>query len=116
MAEPVRLQLSRKKGFDLQAQSRAVNGLPAVSVARPGKWGNPYTVEEFGRDEAVRGFRAMVLSPDEGELSFRRGYLPTCEEIVSELLGKNLACWCKGSPCHADVLLELANAEPERTA
>lgn len=31
----------------------------------------------------------------------------------SELRGKNLACWCKpGDPCHADVLLELANATP----
>ena len=28
------------------------------------------------------------------------------------LRGKNLACWCRpGTPCHADVLLELANAE-----
>jgi hypothetical protein len=27
-----------------------------------------------------------------------------------ELRGKDLACWCKeGSPCHADILLELAN-------
>lgn len=29
---------------------------------------------------------------------------------MPNLRGKNLACWCKpGSPCHADVLLELAN-------
>lgn len=28
----------------------------------------------------------------------------------TELKGKNLACWCKlDEPCHADVLLELAN-------
>jgi hypothetical protein len=28
------------------------------------------------------------------------------------LRGKNLACWCKlGEPCHADVLLELANGK-----
>ncbi len=27
-----------------------------------------------------------------------------------ELRGKNLACWCApGAPCHADVLLEIAN-------
>jgi len=38
-----------------------------------------------------------------------------CPEItaalnVAELRGKNLACWCKlDAPCHADVLLELAN-------
>jgi hypothetical protein len=30
---------------------------------------------------------------------------------AAELLGKDLACWCPlGQPCHADVLLELANA------
>ena len=29
---------------------------------------------------------------------------------LEELRGKNLACWCPiGQPCHADVLLELAN-------
>lgn len=39
MTKPVRLQLSRRKGFDLQALSIATNGLPAVSVARPGKRG-----------------------------------------------------------------------------
>lgn len=39
---PQRLQLSRRKGFRLQTASRALNGLPAVNVARPSKWGNPY--------------------------------------------------------------------------
>jgi hypothetical protein len=30
---------------------------------------------------------------------------------LSDLRRKNLACWCaQGDPCHADVLLELANA------
>jgi len=30
-----------------------------------------------------------------------------------ELRGKNLACWCAlDQPCHADVLLELANQDP----
>lgn len=32
---------------------------------------------------------------------------------LSELRGKNLACWCRmGESCHADVLLEMANADP----
>lgn len=44
MTTPVRLQLSRRKGFDLQALSQATNGLPAVKVTRPGRWGNPYPV------------------------------------------------------------------------
>lgn len=35
---------------------------------------------------------------------------------VEELRGKNLACWCKpGTPCHADVLLRLANDSDQRT-
>jgi hypothetical protein len=30
---------------------------------------------------------------------------------IKALRGFNLCCWCKiGDPCHADVLLELANA------
>ena len=34
--------------------------------------------------------------------------------LLDELRGKNLACWCKaGTPCHADVLLKLANQARE---
>ncbi|KMS57958.1 hypothetical protein V473_07255 [Sphingobium cupriresistens LL01] len=30
---------------------------------------------------------------------------------IANLRGKNLACWCPlDQPCHADVLLEIANA------
>lgn len=33
------------------------------------------------------------------------------EQIRAGLAGKNLACWCPlDEPCHADVLLEIANA------
>ena len=38
---PVRIQMKRTKGFDLQEYSQSINGLPAVLVTRPGKWGNP---------------------------------------------------------------------------
>lgn len=41
MSAPVRLQLSRKKGFSLQALSMATNGLPAVRVDRSTVFGNP---------------------------------------------------------------------------
>ncbi len=43
------------------------------------------------------------------------GKAPSCEEIVAELRGRNLACWCRpGEPCHADVLLEIANRPEPR--
>lgn len=49
MTRPVRLQLSRRKGFNLQALSRATNGLPAVKVARPTKFGNWICAGKPGR-------------------------------------------------------------------
>mgnify|MGYP001581696887 CR=1 FL=1 len=41
---PVRLRLSRRPKFNLQKHSRSINGLPAVNVARPSKWGNPFVI------------------------------------------------------------------------
>ena len=32
---------------------------------------------------------------------------------LEPLRGKDLVCWCAPEACHADVLLKLANAEPE---
>lgn len=104
MTGPLRLQLSRGKGANLQAASLALNGLPAVNVARPTKWGNPYRIgPTFTRDEAVKIFRDTV-----GAVLANRP--STREAMRAELRGKNLACWCAtGASCHADVLLELAN-------
>lgn len=37
---------------------------------------------------------------------------PMIDAIRTELKGKDLVCWCAlDMPCHADVLLEIANAE-----
>lgn len=108
MTAPVRLQLSRQKGFDLQALSQAANDLPAVNVARPSRWGNPFVI---GKDvgsasEAVMAFRSLTASHPPHVVPLYMGR----DDIVRDLRGKNLACWCKlGAPCHADVLLELAN-------
>jgi hypothetical protein len=73
-----------------------------VSVCRPGKWGNPYKVGEYGSAEScVKLFTDDLLHPNT-----RLGF--DFEEI-EQLRGKNLACFCApGSPCHADVLLRLA--------
>lgn len=112
---PVRIVLSRRAGFDLQAISHALNGLPGQSVARPGPWGNPFTIdavmEETGLDkdaaqaEAVARYGRWAM----GELDGPKPP-PSREKIRAELAGKNLACWCReGSLCHVDTLLRLAN-------
>ena len=102
MDGPVRLQLSRRAGFDLQQLSRSQNRLPAARVSRPGKWGNPFVAGTPGipnAAEAVKRFRLdllLRLSRDPG--------------LLEPLRKKNLACWCRlGGSCHADVLLDLAN-------
>lgn len=46
---------------------------------------------------------------------FRRFIERVADPVVfdlSELRGKDLACWCPlDQPCHADVLLEIANVK-----
>jgi hypothetical protein len=77
----------------------------SVKVCRPGKWGNPFRVGVHGdATECVE-----LFAKDIGWINSRLGF--DFEEIA-QLRGKNLACWCKqGTPCHADVLLDLANDE-----
>ncbi len=140
MSAPVRIRLSRAKGWRMPENT--------VRVSRPGKWGNPFDFragvhgftalafgcrgDRAGRQAAsVKAYRDWI-DPGEGrqvqsfdfQVGFERkdgrfhglaprleaGVAPTYAEIRSELAGKNLACWCAlDAPCHADVLLELAN-------
>jgi len=99
---PRRLRLSRRAGFDLQRESLACNGLPAVNVSRPSRWGNPFVAGKLagGAAEAVAKFRLYAADP-----AYRA-------EARIALQGKNLACWCApDQPCHAEVLLEIVNAQ-----
>ena len=46
---PQRMQLSRRAGFNLQDASIALNGLPARLITRPGRWGNPFTIDDTAK-------------------------------------------------------------------
>jgi len=112
LASPHRVQLSRKKGWKLPPNT--------VVVARPSKWGNPYTigksaslfaqsVEVPDAKTAVRLFAAYADIPQGEYIGHKRG-MSIGDQAYRELRGKNLACWCPlDQPCHADVLLRLAN-------
>jgi hypothetical protein len=115
MKKPVRLHLSRKKGFNLQALSRATNGREAVNVARPGKLGNPFIVGKHGtRAECVEWHRKLATrliytSIDYECTDAQREHLTFVRENSERFRGRNVACWCKGEPCHGDTLLEVFN-------
>jgi hypothetical protein len=75
----------------------------AVYVGRPSRWGNLYTVSNW-----CPAWRCVELFRRDLLLVIQRGQLdPT---YLAPLRGHDLACWCPlDRPCHADVLLELAN-------
>jgi len=85
----------------------------AVRVDRCTQWGNPHRVglcpvcgADHTAEEAVAEYRAW--------LSDNFGGAAIAERATRLLRGKDLACWCRpGAPCHADVLLELANIKGE---
>lgn len=101
MVAPVRIQLRRTAGWRMPANTVKVTR----GKGRAGKWGNPFKTDLPDTStfhvktalEAVEAYRNMLPGT----------YLA---RDLPELRGKNLACWCvPGAPCHADVLLELAN-------
>ncbi len=108
MSKPKRAQRKRTKGW------RKPEG--AVDVTRPGMFGNPFNWKELegGKRQAVDLFESWLKGGD-GDGVFTNDW--ERNDILAnlpELRGKDLMCWCPlDQPCHADVLLELANGEIE---
>ena len=118
---PERIQRKRAAGWKMPENT--------VSVTRPGRWGNPFAIGGWFTIGRGRGFAGMIWCRAVDEAHAGPGYVkvedaahavemyrtflrryPLTDKQVVELRGKNLACFCKlGAPCHADVLLEVAN-------
>ncbi len=119
---PRRIQRQRTRGWRMPPNT--------VVVSRPSRWGNPWKISQGawwfvdGPGTPIGGLRC---GNEEGARlvavnNFRRwakGEAGRARLQLEQLSGKNLACWCpiidqhgKAIPCHADVLLELANASP----
>jgi len=110
---PERIRLSRRKGWRMPPNT--------VKVDRTTKWGNPLIVGVHGtREECVLWFRHLMA----GLVVLGHGKDADGQWVADKLLayrkyvdrnrhhlrGKNLACWCPlDKPCHADILLEVAN-------
>jgi uncharacterized protein DUF4326 len=93
-APPCRVPLSRQKGWRMPENT--------VKVDRTTRFGKPFRLDE-GHAASVAAFRAWLASTQAGKA--------LADAARVELRGRNLACWCPlDGPCHADVLLEIANA------
>lgn len=106
--KPIRIQRRPTKGWRMPPNT--------VSVTRPGRWGNPFNwrqglemgSEGWAKGAAVELFRDWLRHPESHP---NMPGPPTISVIRGLLRGKNLACYCAlDSPCHADVLLEIANS------
>lgn len=123
VSSPKRIQRKRTKGWRMPPNT--------VYVGRPTKWGNPFVVGgHFKRNpgggfvylQAADGYQdasyTTILTAAEAVEWFRwfmqsrQFHRQPERDLLATLRGKNLSCWCRtDQPCHADVLLELANAK-----
>jgi len=116
MTDIKRIQRRRSKGWKMPPNTR--------DVTRAGHWGNPWDHTFWGRDASVAMYRAWITGETTdaqiherhsdvmmaGVAQFLIDRRNKLRERLPEIRGKRLACWCAlDQPCHADVLLELAN-------
>ncbi len=115
---PQRIQLSRAKGWRMPPNT--------VKVDRTTRWGNPYMigrpvdlamVKRWGWRFSPAGLEFVTSCAEIAVRKFAHCLFwdeAIHQHVRDKLGGKNLACWCAPSePCHADVLLELANSDPK---
>jgi hypothetical protein len=93
---PRRIQRRRVKGWKMPPNT--------VYVGRPTKWGDHFEVgPDSSHEDVVRAYRCWIEDD-----RFLASHLIAV--MQKELAGRNLACWCPlDKPCHADILLEMAN-------
>lgn len=101
--KPKRVQRKRTKGWRMPSNT--------IYVGRGSKWGNPYVIGDAMVSDLIVMDTYVLFSIDDVLKEYER-YINNSEIDLKPLKGKNLACWCPlDKPCHADILLKLANNE-----
>lgn len=117
------LAISRSCVSNGSCPSSRSNTAIAIVVSRPSIYGNPYTIaaaREAGYQGTNAELRRMCVAAfsDDWRAALRSSAIHPQQRpmpfgkpvYLGPLKGKNLACWCPlDQPCHADVLLNLAN-------
>jgi hypothetical protein len=98
MSAPKRIQRRRTKGWQMPEG--------AVYVGRPTRWGNDWRAGADGTPQECRDWFETEAEEHAFEFPSELAFLR------AQLGGHDLACWCPlDRPCHADVLLEIANRD-----
>jgi hypothetical protein len=123
---PVRVQRRRTAGWSAPLDSQ---GRKPVYVGRGSRWGNPFAIVRqadglygipaavgsgpwptFSTVEEARGEAVRLFDLHVGVMGMHEYDADVLASLRRELAGRDLMCWCPESgPCHADVLLALAN-------
>jgi hypothetical protein len=127
---PQRIQRQRAKGWRAPENT--------VYVGPGSRWGTPFKIYRLARgewvvldigrggarerimyisgeprshptSEAAREAAAALYTLHIGPMGLYEFSDEALDALPGELADRNLMCWCPPGPCHADVLLELAN-------
>lgn len=105
---PVGIQRRRVKGWRLPENT--------VCVDRSTRFGNLYSVEQYGRTEALHMFKDKLLwaldhvHKSNASMLADEKHFHWIAQHLGDLTGKNLACWCPLElPCHRNILLIASN-------
>jgi len=64
-----------------------------VPGAVKSKWANPFSVNQYGREECLKMYKKYVKE--------------NLIDDLHELKGKTLGCWCAPEACHGDILMKM---------
>ena len=99
---PKRIQRKRSRGWKMPENT--------VYVGCPTIWGNPFDMSRGETRMSVVTWYRMWFTGKKNKLGSNKLREQVWDRIA-ELRGKDLACWCPlDQPCHADILLEVANS------
>lgn len=80
-----------------------------VYIGRGSVWGNPYAMEDKSdeeRDRVIRAYKSYLWDQIKRE--------KITIQMLLELDGKKLGCFCKPKACHGDIIVLAVNWAKER--
>jgi hypothetical protein len=72
-----------------------------VKGTNASKWMNPFTVKKYGLDKSLKLYEDHIRKSE-------------LYNMIEEIEGKTLGCWCESNKCHGNILIKLLNEKKNR--